>query len=144
MCLAGYTGEICETGENKIQRTLLWFLQLKVSRLKPIFRQIQIHILPWPKKNRYSRDIHEVDRQSDRVISSGIELRFDIDRTLGICAPRVRVADRSRCCEISHDRTADQSHEYLGCNDFFGQGSICLKISFSRETFSCENHERVR
>ena len=26
---------------------------------------------------------------------------------------------------ISHDRTADQSHEYLGCNDFFfGQGSI--------------------
>ena len=24
---------------------------------------------------------------------------------------------------ISHDHTADQSHEYLGCNDFFGQGS---------------------
>ena len=24
---------------------------------------------------------------------------------------------------ISDDRTADQSHEYLGCNDFFGQGS---------------------
>ena len=24
---------------------------------------------------------------------------------------------------ISHDRTADQSHEYLSCNDFFGQGS---------------------
>ena len=27
---------------------------------------------------------------------------------------------------ISHDRTADQSHEYLGCNDFFGQGSIYI------------------
>ena len=27
---------------------------------------------------------------------------------------------------ISHDRTADQSHEYLGCNDFFGQGSTCI------------------
>ena len=24
---------------------------------------------------------------------------------------------------ISPDRTADQSHEYLSCNDFFGQGS---------------------
>ena len=39
------------------------------------------------------------------------------------CASRSRVADRSRCRMISHDRTADQSHEYLSCNDFFGQGS---------------------
>ena len=28
---------------------------------------------------------------------------------------------------ISHDRTADQSHEYLGCNDFFGQGSSTIR-----------------
>ena len=57
------------------------------------------------------------------MISCDIELRFDIDATRGICASRARVADRSRCRMISHDRTADQSHEYLGCNDFFGQGS---------------------
>ena len=37
-------------------------------------------------------------------------------------APRARVADRSRCHMISHDSTADQSHEFLGCNDFFWPG----------------------
>ena len=41
-------------------------------------------------------------------------------------AKNYATADRSRCCEISHHRTADQSHEYLGCNDFFGQGSSIL------------------
>ena len=61
-------------------------------------------------------------QQSDRVISCDIDLRFDIDATRGAS----RVADRSRCHLISHDRTADQSHEYLGCNDFFGQGSTSL------------------
>ena len=35
-----------------------------------------------------------------------------------------RVADRSGCRMNSHDRSADQSHDYLSCNDFFGQGSI--------------------
>ena len=75
------------------------------------------------QKNRYSREIHEVDRRSDPVISCDIELRFDSDATCGSCASRARNADRSRCCEISHDRTADQSHEYLGSNDFFGQSS---------------------
>ena len=43
--------------------------------------------------------------------------------TRGICASRAHVADRSQCRMLSHDRTADQSHEYLGCDDFFGQGS---------------------
>ena len=56
------------------------------------------------------------------MISYDIELRFDIDATRGICAWRARVTDWSRCRMISHDRTADQSHEYLGYNDFFGQG----------------------
>ena len=32
---------------------------------------------------------------------------------------------------ISHDRTADPPHEYLGCNDFFGQGSIYEKLEQS-------------
>ena len=78
------------------------------------------------QKNRYSREIYEVDRRSDHVISCDIELRFDSDATRGSCVSRAGVADRSRCREISHDRTADQSHEYLGCNDFFGQGSRCV------------------
>ena len=82
------------------------------------------------QKNRYSREIHEVDRRSDHVISCDIELRFDSDATRGSCASRARVADRSRCREISHDRTADQSHEYLGCNDFFGQGSTCAYVQY--------------
>ena len=41
---------------------------------------------------------------------------------LSVCVSRARVADRSWCRLISHDRTADQSHEYLGCNDFFWPG----------------------
>ena len=77
-------------------------------------------VLPWPK-NRYSREIHEIDLQFDHVISCNIELRFDIDAARGICASRAHVADRSRCRMISHDRTADQSHEYLGCNDFLAR-----------------------
>ena len=35
------------------------------------------------QKNRYSREIHEVDPRSDHVISCDIELRFDIDATRG-------------------------------------------------------------
>ena len=62
-------------------------------------------------------------RLIDHVISCDIELRFDIDATRGPCASQVRVADGSRCRMISVDRTVDQSHEYLSCNDFFGQGS---------------------
>ena len=75
------------------------------------------------QKNRYSREIHEVDLQFNHVMSCDIDLRFNIDATHGICAPRARVADRSRCRMISYDRTAHQSHEYLSCNGFFGQGS---------------------
>ena len=41
------------------------------------------------QKNRYSREIHEVDLQFDHVISCDIERRFDIDATRGICASRV-------------------------------------------------------
>ena len=41
------------------------------------------------QKNRYSREIHEVDLQFDHVISCDIERRFDIDATCGICASRV-------------------------------------------------------
>ena len=61
------------------------------------------------QKNRYSREIHEVDLQVDHVISSDIERQFDIDATRVICASRARVAlaDRSRCRMISHDCTAD-------------------------------------
>ena len=84
------------------------------------------------QKFHYSLEIHEVDPQFDHVISCHIELRFDIDATRGNCASLAHVADCSQCRMIPHDRTADQSHEYLGCDDFFGQGS-----SF-RETASCE------
>ena len=52
-----------------------------------------------------------------------IEVRFDIDATRGTARRELALPDRSRCRMISHDRTADQSHEYLCCNDFFGQGS---------------------
>ena len=83
------------------------------------------------QKIRYSRETHEADLQFDHVISCDIEVRFDIDATRGLCASRARVADRSRCCMISHDRTADQSHEYLGWNDFLARvvgHNACVKV----------------
>ena len=76
------------------------------------------------KKNRYSRGIHEIDPQRDHVISR--DIHFDLQRELATRSYR-----ESRRCQteaqyrtISHDRTVDQPHEFLGCNDFFGQGSI--------------------
>ena len=80
------------------------------------------------KLNRYSREIHEIDLQFNHVISCDIKRRFDIHATRGIPRVASRVADRSRCRMISPDRTADQSHEYLSCNDFFGQGSGYYKF----------------
>ena len=47
------------------------------------------------QKNRFSREIHEVNLQFIHVITCDIERRFDIDATRGICASRARVADRS-------------------------------------------------
>ena len=47
------------------------------------------HTTTLAKKNRYSREIHEVDLQFDHVISCDIERRFDIDATRGISASRV-------------------------------------------------------
>ena len=59
--------------------------------------------------------------------SCDIEVRFDIDATRGTARRELALPDRSGCRMISRDRTADQSHEYLGCNDFFGQGSTWLR-----------------
>ena len=84
------------------------------------------------KKNRYRREIHEVDPtvRSCEIVRYRASVRHWRDPRL--CASRARVADRSRCRMISHDRTADQSHEFLGWNDFFGQGSLLC-------VFWCQN-----
>ena len=37
------------------------------------------------QKNRFSREIHEMDLEVDHVISCDIGLHFDIDQTCGIC-----------------------------------------------------------
>ena len=95
---------------------------MKEAKRNEIYMHSFLEILPWPKKSLQPGN-SEVNLQFDHVISCDIELRFDVDATRGICASRTHVADRSQCYKISHDRTADQSHEYLGCNDYFGQGS---------------------
>ena len=38
-----------------------------------------------------------------------------------------RCRTEARYRTVSHDRTADQPHEFLGCDDFFGQGSTMIK-----------------
>ena len=73
------------------------------------------------QKNRYSRDIHEIDRQYDHEISCDI----DLDLQLELATRRYR---ESRPCQtearyrtISHDQTVDQPHEFLSCNDFLAR-----------------------
>ena len=74
------------------------------------------------QKNRYSRNTHEIDPHYDHVISRDID--FDLQRELATRSYREshRCRTEARYRTISHDRTVDQPHEFLGCNDFFGQG----------------------
>ena len=69
------------------------------------------------QKNRYSRDIHEIDPQCDHVISRDID--FDLQRELATRSYRElesrRCRTEARYRTISHDRTVDQPHEFLGC-----------------------------
>ena len=81
-----------------------------------------IFVLPWPKKSLQPRNSWG---WSDSLIMWNRAIS-----SLGSTSTRpaaLRVAsshtDWSRSRMISHDCSADQSHEYLGCNDFFGQGS---------------------
>ena len=78
-------------------------------------------LLPW-QKNRYSRDIHEIDRQCDHVISHDID--FDLQPELATRSYREsrHCRTEARYRTISHDQTVDQLHEFLGCNDFFWPG----------------------
>ena len=71
------------------------------------------------QKNRYSRDIHEIDPQCDHVISCNID--FDLQCELATRRYREprRCRTEARLRTISHGQTVDQSHEFLGCNDFF-------------------------
>ena len=75
------------------------------------------------QKIRYSLDIHEIDPQCDHLISCDTD--FDLQRELATRRGREsrRCRAEARYRTISHDRTVDQPHEFLGCNNFFGQGS---------------------
>ena len=99
----------------------------KTSRTEAVTIFYEIVYMYYPgQKNRYSRDIHEIDPQCDHVISRDID--FDLQPELATRSYREsrRCRTEARYRTISHDRTVDQPHEFLGCNDFFGQGSISL------------------
>ena len=76
------------------------------------------------QKNRYSRDIHEIDPHCNHVISC--EIDFNLQRELATrrAAGRVDVEPKLDIARFHMIRLSDQPHEFLGCNDFFGQGSI--------------------
>ena len=66
------------------------FLCKKLPHPQAIAAYTSSPLLYYPgQKNRYSREIHEVDRRSDHVISCDIKLRFDSD-----LATRLAVAAR--------------------------------------------------
>ena len=133
--LKNISGQACSYRSAWLIRTACIY-RLRHLAIQGRGRNGHIIILPWPK-NRYSREIPEVDLQFDHVISCDIKLRFDIDVTRGVCASWTCVADRSRCRMISHDFTADQSHEYLGCNDFLARVVSATVRSVTEErTFS--------
>ena len=86
----------------------------------------------------YQRDIHTT--LAKKIVTAQIFMRLIRSAIMwyhatstSICSARSwhavpRVASMSNRSSISHDRTADQSHEYLGCNDFFGQGSTYIHL----------------
>ena len=104
--------------------------------------------------------MHEGDLNLHHVVSCDIELRFDISATRGVCASRARVADRSRCHMISHDRIANQPYDRARklnpgayCKSrifrmhvifvYFVRGGFCTKIKCMRKLKSkSENLQR--
>ena len=84
------------------------------------------------QKNRYSRDIHEIDPQCDHVISRDID--FDLQRELATTrsyreSRRCRTEARYRT--ISHDRTVDQPHEFLAVTIFLAR----VVLARAQETY---------
>ena len=101
--------------------------------------QMYTLLLPWPKKSLQPR-IHEIDPQCDHVISC--DINFDLQRELAThschrCRSHRCWTERSeaRYRTISHDRAVDQPHEFLGCNDFFGQDTV-IHFYFGSVQFS--------
>ena len=76
------------------------------------------------KKIVYSRDIHEVFPQCDHVISCDIDFNLQRELTTRRVAGRVDVEPKLDIARFHMIRLSVQPHEFLGCNDFFGQGSI--------------------
>ena len=81
-------------------------------------------ILPWPKNNRYSRDVREVHVHVhwtlfDHVMSCDIDFGWYFDATRGtrdegrVNSPKLILHD------IAWSNNVPVPHEYLGCNNFF-------------------------
>ena len=122
---------------NKRQTVLLYRYRYIYNNDSFVLADLLIVSSYYPgQKNRYSRDIHEIDPACNHE---------KIMRHQLWSATRVRDAQprESRRCRtearyrtMSHDQTAHQPHEFLGCNDFFGQGSIIRSQCSARPAFS--------
>ena len=75
---------------------------------------------PWPFSKRKTKCACTLGSRAPATFSESAELSC-------ACPSSVTKSSLSQL-DMSHDRTADQSHEYLGCNDFFGQGIICCSF----------------
>ena len=74
------------------------------------------------QKNRYSRDIHEIDPQCDHVISGDIDINLQRELATRRAAGRVDVELKLDIARFHMIGLSDQPHEFLGCNDFFWPG----------------------
>ena len=115
--------------------------QLKSLRSPPWFRDwspVSLFVLPWPKRSlqpRYSWDwsaVRSCDIVRHRLRSSTSECKLQRELAMRSCRGSRRCRTEARYHTISQDRTVDQPHEFLGCNDFFGQGSRSTADSSSR------------
>ena len=86
-----------------------------------------VALLPWPKKKslqpRYSWDWSAV--QSCDISWHRLRFATRALATYRYCESR-QCRTEARYCTISHNRTVDQPHEFLGRNDFYGQGSTSV------------------
>ena len=109
------TGEKLRTAQNCV----LWN-HSNVAAWRVYLAQLMKHTCTTlAKKNRYSRDIHEIDPQCNHVISCDIDFDLQLELATRRAAGCVDVEPKLDIARFHMIGLSDQPHEFLGCNNFF-------------------------
>ena len=99
--------------------------------------QVLNHTTLAKKKNRYSRDFHEVELQFDHVIPHDIDFHWKSTQPAGSERGELALQIEVDIALISHDRSVFLPHEYLGCNDFFARSLHKSKREMHTTPYKC-------